>query len=477
MARTLLANLDYVLTVDPRDTVLEDAAIVVEDDRIAAIGPSAAIEQQFRGVPFERVVDGRRALAMPGFVDAHLHLSEELSGSLLPDNLSTRAWVFNWAKPYYAAVNEEDEYVSALWAGIEMIKTGTTCFLDMGAQNDPRSFALAVERLGLRGITGRHAADRKPAEIPPYWTEAMVRHHFFDSADEALRVLREDVERWNGHAGGRLRCWVNIEGKEPCSPELHAGARRLAEQLGVGTTYHTASSIEEARVTEKNYGVWPVTRLHQIGALGPNLVLAHCTAVRDEEVALLAASGTKVAFCPGTALKIAKGATAIGKYPEMLDAGVTVALGCDGASAAGSLDMLKQMYLVAGLFKDARLNANLVPAVKAIRLATIDGARALLWDDEIGSLEVGKKADLILFDLDQVEWVPLHDPIQGLVYGASSASTKLTMVDGRVLMEDRRVLTVDEPVVREEVRRRAKEIVARAGLRREAIPSTTTLYD
>src|SRR5256885_202862 len=133
MARTLLANLDYVLTVDPRDTVLE----------IAAIGPSAAIEQQFRGVAFERVIDGRRALAMPGFVDAHLHLSEELSGSLLPDDLSTRAWVFNWAKPYYAAVNEEDEYVSALWAGIEMIKTGTTCFLDMGAQNDPRSFALA----------------------------------------------------------------------------------------------------------------------------------------------------------------------------------------------------------------------------------------------------------------------------------------------------------------------------------------------
>jgi 5-methylthioadenosine/S-adenosylhomocysteine deaminase len=477
MARTLIANLDYVLTVDPRDTVLADAAIVVEDDRIAAIGPSAAVEQQFRGVAFERVIDGRRALAMPGFVDAHLHLSEELSGSLLPDDLSTRAWVFNWAKPYYAAVNEEDEYVSALWAGIEMIKTGTTCFLDMGAQNDPRSFARAVERLGLRGITGRHAADRKPAQIPPYWTEEMVRHHFFDSADEALRVLRQDVERWNGHAEGRLRCWVNIEGKEPCSPELHAGARRLAEQLGVGTTYHTASSIEEARVSEKNHGVWPVTRLHQIGALGPNLVLAHCTAVRDEEVALLAASGTKVAFCPGTALKIAKGATAIGKYPEMLDAGVTVALGCDGASAAGSLDMLKQMYLVAGLFKDARLNANLVPAVKAIRLATIEGARALLWDDEIGSLEVGKKADLILFDLDQVEWVPLHDPIQGLVYGASAASIKLTLVDGRVLMEDRRVLTVDEPALRDEVRRRAKEIVARAGLSREAIPSTTTLYD
>src|SRR5262245_1917638 len=314
MARTLIANLDYVLTVDPRDTVLADAAIVVEDDRLAAVGPAAAVEQQYRGAQFDRVVDGRRRLAMPGFVYAPMHLTEELSGSLMPDNLATRAWVFNWAKPYYSALTEEDEYVSALWGGLEMLKTGTTCFLDMGAQNDPQSFALATEKIGMRGITGRHAADRKPAEIPPYWTEEMVRHHFFDNADEALRALGQYVERWNGYAGGRVRCWVNIEGKEPCSPELHVGSRRLAGELGVGTTYHISSSIEEALVSEKHHGVWPVTRLHQLGALGSNLVLAHVVAVQDHEIALLADAGTKVAFCPGTSLKIAKGATKIGKY-------------------------------------------------------------------------------------------------------------------------------------------------------------------
>lgn len=473
----LIENLDYILTVDANDTIIERGSIVIEDDRIAAIGPAAAVTRQYAAATFARVIDGRRSLAMPGLVDAHVHLSEELSRSLFPDNLTTRAWVFNWGKPYYAAVNEEDEYVSTLLAGIEMIKTGTTCFLDMGAQNDPGSVAHAVERLGIRGISGRHAADRRPEVIPWYWTEDMVRHHFFESAAEALRVLAEYVERWHGHAGGRFRCWVNIEGKEPCSPELHVGARRLAEQLGVGTTYHIASSIEEALVSEKQHEVWPVTRLHQLGALGSNLVLAHVVAIKDHEIALLADTGTKVVFCPGTSLKIGKGATRIGKYPEMLGRNLTVALGCDGVSAAGSLDLLRQMYLVAGLFKDARMDVDLVPATRAIRMATIDGAKALLWDDEIGSLESGKKADMILFDLNQIEWVPLHDPVQAVVYSAASSSVKTTLVDGHIVMEDRHVLTVNEHDICEEARRRAKEIVARSGLRRGVTPVETTLYD
>jgi len=473
----LIEHLDVILTVDADDRVIRDGSLVIDGDRIAAVGGALRVAERYAEEAFERVIDGRRVLAMPGLIDAHVHLSEQMSRSLFPDNLSTRAWVFNWGKPFYAAVTEEDEYCSALLAGIEMLKTGTTCFLDMGAQNDPRLVALAVERLGIRGITGRHAADRKPEIIPEYWTEEMMRHHFFENAEEALRVLGGVVERWHGFAGGRLRCWVNIEGKEPCSPELHVGARRLAAELGVGTTYHIASSIEEARVSERTYGVWPVTRLHRLGALGPNLVLAHVVALTEEEIGYLADSGTKVAFCPGTSLKVAKGATRIGKYPEMLKRGVTVALGCDGVSAAGSLDQMRQMYLSAGLFKDARMDADLIPARQAVRMATIEGARALLWDDEIGSLEEGKKADLILFDLDHFEWVPMHDPLQALVYSATPASLKMTIVDGRVVMEDRRVLSVDEREVYAEARWRAQEVVRRSGLRREFTPVTTTLYD
>lgn len=477
MTRILIDNVDFLLTVDANDTVLEHTSVVIEDTRIAVVGPATEIAERYHGTTFDRKIDGRRTLLMPGLVEAHVHLSEEFSRGLFPDNLSTRPWVFNWAKPFYAAVDEETEYWSTRLACLEMIKTGTTCFLDMGSQNDAGITVLAAAQAGMRGITGRHAADVKPDVIPPYWTEEMVSHHFFRDADDALTALEECVRKWNGYADGRIRCWVNIEGKEPCSPELHKGARALAERLGVGTTYHAASSIEEARVSEQKYGMWPIERLARMEALGPNLVLAHVVAIKDEEIALLAEHDTKVAFCPSSSLKIAKGATRIGKYPEMLAAGVTVALGCDGVSAAGALDMTRQFYLVAGLFKDARLDAEMIPATKAIRMATIDGARALLWDDEIGSVEAGKRADLIMFDLNQVEWVPCNDPIQTLVYAATGSSVKNSIINGTVVMENRQVLTLDEGEIVEQARRLTPRVVERAGLKRGVTPVMTTLYD
>ncbi len=475
--RTLIEHLAFALTADAGDRVVRDASLVVENDRIADIGPAGDVAGRHARGSFDRVIDGRRYGVTPGFVDSHVHLSETLSRAVFPDNLNTRAWVFHWAKPFYAHVGEEDEYVGALLATSEMLRNGTTCFLDMGGQNDASPCARAIEASGIRGITGRHAADQPPAEIPKGWSEEMVRHHFFASAEAALEALGRCVEEWNGKAGGRIRCWVNIEGKEPCSLALHVGARRLAERLGVGTTYHLATSIEEARVSERRYGRWPITRIAENGGLGSNLVLAHAVAVTDEEVALLAAAGTKVAFCPATSLKLAKGAARIGKYPEMLEAGIAVGLGTDGVSAGGNLNLMRQMYVAAGLFKDARIDPSQVGARKALRMATIEGAKALRWDDEIGSLEVGKKADFVLFDLDHIEWTPYADPLQALVWSASPASIAETWVDGRPLFSGGRVTSVDEPALRAEARRRAAAVVRRAGLDRGDVPVTTTLYD
>lgn len=476
--RLLIRGAEVVLTVDPQDTILTRQSIVIEGDRIAAIGPADAIARRYERTSFQEVLDGVHRLVMPGLVDAHLHLSEQLGRGVFPDTLSTRPWVFNWAKPLYAAMQAEDEYVATLLAGIEMIKTGTTCCLDMGAQSeDPGATVRAIDQVGLRAITGRHAADRPPEKLPAHWTTEMIARHFFPSTETALAELERCVRTYHNAAGGRVRVWVNIEGKEPCSPELHAGARALAERLGVGTTYHIASSIEEALVSERRYGRWPVTRLREWGALGPNLVLAHVVAIRDEEIADLAEAGTKVAFCPGTSFKLAKGATKIGKYPEMMAAGITVALGCDGPSAAGSLDMMRQMYLAAGMFKDARMDASLVGAARALRMATVDGARALLWDDEIGSIEVGKKADLVLFNLDDADWVPYWDPVQTLVYSAGVNSVDTVIIDGRVVMASRRVRTVDEHQVYAWARERARAVIARAGIDRATTPVTSDIYD
>lgn len=477
MVRLLIREAEVILTVDREDRVLTAHSIVIEDGRIAAMGPAEEIDRRYAGTRFDEVISGRGRLVMPGLIDAHVHFSEQLVRGVFVDTLSTRPWVFNWAKPVYAAMRPQDEYVATLLAAIEMIKTGTTCALDMGAQSDVGAVVRALERVGLRAVTGRHAADRLPERVPAHWTSEMIERHFFPSTEAALSELERCVRRYHGSAGGRIRVWVNIEGKEPCSPELHAGAAALARRLGVGTTYHAASSIEEALASERRTGKWPVTLLREWGALQDNVVLAHVVAVRDEEIAYLAEAGTKVAFCPGTSLKLAKGATRIGKYPEMLQAGITVALGCDGPAAAGSLDMMRQMYLAAGLFKDARMDATLVGARRALRMATIDGARALLWEDEIGSVEVGKRADLVLFNLEEWDWVPCGDPVQTLVYSASVSSVQTVLIDGRVVMRDRRVLTVDEQEVYALAREHARSVVERAGIRAGITPTVSSAYD
>lgn len=474
--RTLIEHLQFALTVDGNNTVLRDAAILIENERIGDIGTTEQVLARLGDTTVDRRIDGRRYGVIPGLVDTHVHLSETLSRAVFPDVLATRAWVFHWAKPFYAHVGESDERVSVALGVTEMIRSGTTCFLDMGAQNDAGLTARAAGAAGIRGVVGRHAADRRPEQAPHGWSEEMMDHHFFPDHRVALEALEEAVLSWNGYADGRIRCWVNIEGKEPCSLELHLGARQLAEDLGVGTTYHIASSIEESRVSEKKYGHWPVTRIAENGGLGSNLVLAHAVAVTDAEVGMIAEHGTSVAFCPSTSLKLAKGATAIGKYPEMIDAGVTVGLGTDGVSAAGNLNLHRQVHLVAGLFKDGRIDPLLVGAEKALRMATIDGAKALGWDDEIGSLEIGKKADFVLFDLHHHEWTPYANPLQALVWSASAASIAQTWVNGQQLFADGVVRTVDEEALRTESRERAAAIVKRAGLD-SLVPTTTTLYD
>ncbi|MDE0113236.1 MAG: amidohydrolase family protein [Albidovulum sp.] len=475
--KTLIENLQFLFTVDKRDTTIRDASIVIEDSVIGDIGPSDEVAVRHGRNSFGKIVDGRMMGMCPGFIDSHVHLSETLSRAVFPDNLNTRAWVFHWAKPFYAFITREDEYCGALLGITEMLRAGTTCFLDMGSQYDPGITVRAMEKTGIRGITGRHAADNPPDVLPRGWTSEMVDHHFFPDAESALAELEKCVRKYNGALEGRVRCWVNIEGKEPCTLELHVGARSLAEKLGVGTTYHLATSIEESEVCESKHGCWPVTRIGNAGGLGGNLVIAHCAAVQDQEIPLMAENGVKVAFCPSSSFKLGKGATAIGKYPEMVDAGMTVGLGTDGVSAAGNTNLMRQMFVIAGMFKDARVDPTVFDARRALRAATIEGAKALQWDDEIGSLEIGKKADFVLFDLNHIEWTPYFDPLQALVYSASSATIDQTWVDGHPCYQDGKVCGVDEISLRMKARLLAAEAVQRAGLQDEDVPVTTVLYD
>ncbi len=461
--RTLVENLEFVLTLDKENRVLRNACVALEDDRIAEVGLTKDILKRHPRESFESIVDGRRYGMSPGFIDSHVHLGETLSRAAFPDSIPTREWVLDWAKPFYAHADARDELVGSMLAMAEMLRCGTTCFLDMGAHHDVAGIVEGIGKTGMRGVTGRHACDVRPATPPTGWTEEMLAAHYFRDAKSALNAIEQVVKDFNGAADGRVRAWVNIEGKEPSSSlELHVGARALAEKLGVGTTYHLATSIDEAKSIGQKFGTTPVKRVAENGGLGANLVIAHAVAVMDHDIELMARARTKVAFCPAASIKLAKGATNIGRYPEMMKAGMKVGIGTDGVSAGGNLSLMRQMYLVAGMFKDARMDPSLVGAQKALRMATIEAAQLLGWDDEIGSIEAGKKADFVLFDLDHFEWVPYGDPVQALVYSASPASIAQTWVGGRALYRDGHVQTIDEKSLHAEARERAAAIVKRA---------------
>jgi len=258
----------------------------------------------------------------------------------------------------------------------------------------------------------------------------------------------------------RVSAWPLLIGFGTGSEKLIRGAHALAERHGTGWGMMQFAS----HPSRKTADTLPLAALDAWGVLGARTKLAHMVHVDDADIALLARRDVKIAHCPSAALKHVKGLSAHGRFADMLDAGVCVSLGGDSANGSNHFDMLRLMYLAALVPKDARLDPAVMPPERVLEMATIHGARALGLEREIGSLEPGKRADLVVFDLDLPEWRPLLDPVNTLVYSASAASVRTVLVDGQVLLENRRVTTVDEGEVLARVERLSAPYLARAGL-------------
>jgi cytosine/adenosine deaminase-related metal-dependent hydrolase len=268
------------------------------------------------------------------------------------------------------------------------------------------------------------------------------------------------LEAVHGRAGGRIHAWPLLLGFGTCSPALMQGARGLAERHGVGWgMMHFAS--HPSRGTSDRV---PLGQLDALGVLTPATKLAHMVYVDQDDIALLARRGVKVSHCPTAGLKHTKGLGAHGRFVEMLDAGVCVTLGGDSGNGSNHFDMLRLMYLAATLYKDARLDVAMMPPERALEMATRLGAEALLLADAIGSIEPGKRADLVLYDLDAPEWRPLLNPVNNLVYAATGASVRTVLVDGRVVLDEGRLTTLDERALYERAETLARQQIARAGL-------------
>jgi cytosine/adenosine deaminase-related metal-dependent hydrolase len=435
-----------VVTLDRERRILSDGSILVDGRDIVQVGRADAVRPPR---PPDRVIDARRRVVLPGFVDTHVHLSEHLNRGLLLDDIPVDRYLPDWLIPLYAVMTPEEEQVAAQLACIEMIRTGTTTFCEAGTLFDVAAVAAAVEAVGMRAVLGRWS-----------WDLAAGPGRLRMSTAEALRLNEAMLEAVQGRADGRIGAWPLLLGFGTCSPALMRGARELADRHGVGWGMMHLASHPSLRTADRI----PLAELDALGVLGPTTKLAHLVYVTEGDIDLLARRGVKVSHCPTAGLKHTKGLAARGRFPEMLDAGVCVSLGGDSGNGSNHFDMLRLMYLVATIYKDARLDVSVMPPERALEMATLRGAEALLLADAVGSIEPGKRADLVLYDLDVPEWRPLLNPVNNLVYAATGASVRTVLIDGRVVLDEGRLTTLDEREVFERAEALARQQIARAGL-------------
>lgn len=453
MSRVLFRDVAWVLTLDPERRVIRDGAVAVADGRIAAVGKSDAVAAGFAA---DEVIDARGMLLLPGLIDTHVHNAQQLGRGLAEwaysaERLLKRLWALE------AAMDADDALCAARLCQVELIRAGVTCFADPGSYF-PRETAQAVRESGLRGVIARTAFDVTTTSfgaMPPA---------FCETRDAALAASEEVVRELHGALGGRLRAWFSMRVPIACTDELLRRLAALATRHGVGLIGHAAENRDEFVASHVRHGMGDVTRLERLGVLGPNVLLLHVGWLHPEELLLLKRRDVKVSVAPSTSLHQGMGNLARGRAPEMLALGVTVSLGSDSAMSGNFLDPIRQAFAFVGGYREARLDNKAVRPEHAVEGITLMAARALGWDTEIGSLEVGKRADLTLLSLNRPEWQPVHDPVANLVFSGHGGAANTVMVDGRFLMRDGRVLTLDEQAIYREATGRAAALARRAGL-------------
>jgi 5-methylthioadenosine/S-adenosylhomocysteine deaminase len=440
-----------MVTMDGTRRVIADGAVAWKDDRIVGVGKTADLQL---GVVARETIDGRRFVVTPGLVNSHIHITgEPLTRGFVPDNLSFEESIWKWVSPLHFFYSDEDERVSAQLAAVEMLRTGTTCFLEAGTINHLDAVVDGLHESGIRAFAGQRVSDLSTRPGNPA-----------ESTEAAIALLVDELERHPVRKGARVAAWPVLIGHTICSDALWRAAKALSVEHGTGLAFHMSPHPGDVDWHQQKFARRPLEHLADLGVLGRNAVVTHAVHVDDSEIALLAQTGTSVAHCPTTALKVAYGVTQVGRFPEMARAGVNLAIGTDGNNASNYSDMMRATYLVAGLFKDARRDPTLFPAEQAFEMATLGGARALGLERQIGSLEVGKKADLVLHDTDRPEWRPLLNVARQLVWSADGRSVHSVFVDGRRVVDNYRCTTIDEQKLYVQAQRAGEMIVARSGL-------------
>ena len=425
--KILLDNI-CLIPMSGGEAYLKDAYLVIEGQYIKAIGQGAAPVDQY-----DKVIDGQNRVALPGFVNTHTHAAMTLLRGYA-DDMPLMDWLEKKIWPLEAKLTADDVYWGTMLAITEMIKSGTVCFADMYFFMD--AAARAVANSGIRAVLSRGMIGVGPEN------------------ELAFSESREMVKKWHDSNDGRIKCMLGPHAPYTCPPDYLKRVIELSEELEVGLHIHVAETKGEFEDIQRLYGSTPVVHLDKIGLFNRQVVAAHCVHLSQEDIKILAAKRVGVAHNPESNMKLGSG---IAPVQEMLAAGITVALGTDGASSNNNLDMLQEMRSAAYLQKVHLMDPTVIPALQALQMATVNGARALGLESEIGQLRPGFKADIIIMDLKHPHMLPVYDPVSNIVYSAQASDVETAIVDGKILMEDRVIKAFDE----EEVLAKAREAAMR----------------
>ena len=440
MTESILIRGGTVVTMDAEERVVE-GDVLVRGGRISGVGEVSG--------PAELTLDARGCAVLPGFVQTHVHLCQTLfRGSA--DDLELIDWLKRRVWPLEAAHDARSVRASARLGVAEMIRGGTTCALTMETVRHTEEVFRAVEESGFRATVGKCMMD-KGEGVP-----LGLREEAEDSIRESLALLEE----WHGRDGGRVRGCLAPRFAVSCTEGLLRRVAALARERGVMIHTHASENRSEIELVERETGSRNIEYLDSVGVSGPHVVLAHCVHLSEREMDLLAAAGTHAAHCPSSNLKLGSG---LAPVAEMLERGVSVSLGADGAACNNRLDMFTEMR-TAALLQKVRRGAEALPARRALRMATADGARALGLAAEVGSIEAGKRADLTILDLGRLHLTPRPDVVSTVVYAAEARDVRTVLIGGRVVMSDGQLTTLDEREVLAEARGQHALLTARAGI-------------
>jgi 5-methylthioadenosine/S-adenosylhomocysteine deaminase len=421
---------------------IDKASVLVRGERIAKVGHFVARA--------DVTVDADGRLLMPGLIQGHIHLCQTIFRGLGED-MPLLPWLRNVIWPLESVHDPDSIRASVLLACAELIRSGTTAFLSIETVRHTEHILHAVHETGLIGVIGHCLMDRTGGYAP-----------LSVDIDDALADIDALRAGWEGHP--RLSLCVAPRFALSCSSDNMREAAEYAREHGLRIHTHAAEQVEEVNLVRERTGLYNIEYLHTVGLSGPDVCLAHCVHTQPHERELLRETGTHVLHCPSANFKLASG---IAPIPEYAHAGINVSIGADGAPCNNRLDMFVEMR-EAALMQKIRLGAEALPAREVVWMATEGGARALGLEQDMGTLEVGKRANMILVDQDCVHALPADDPATTLVYSNSAADVLMTIVDGRILYEDGELTTIDEERLRADVRRQRRLLEKRSASMRHA---------